>query len=286
MNRFYATAFIFIALIAFSCTDNDRTTVSPVEPELLGNMDNFTSACRANMRTIASQQIIYFASHEHYAATLEELGMAGVTCPQCGLDYFMEANESDFSIHCPLPSDPTHGSIIDGMATWTTFGGMVECQANIRTMVSANLIFYAENCRFANSLEELGFEDSTCPGCGNHYAYHTYDNGESFYISCPIPLFDCHGSFDSNSGFSWSASQGHEYECRANMRTIASQEVIYFANHGEYTENMEDIGMAGVVCPECGEPYILRAGGDKFYIECGKPSDPNHGCIDNGVASW
>lgn len=287
MKGYSITAFTLLALIAFACTDNNDTTVFPMEPEALNSFPGSVSECRANMRTIASQQIIYFATNSRYANTLEELGMAGTTCPGCGLEYIIEGTECDYSIHCPLPSDPTHGSIINGVPTWVSIGGQTECRANMRTIASANYIFYAGSSRYADSLEELGFGSSTCPGCGNQYTYYTYDNGESFYLSCPLPPFDCHGFVDSNSGYSWSSTEARD-ECRANMRTIASQEVIYFAYHSEYTENLEDLGLAGVVCPGCGDPYVIQVSenGEKFYLECGMPTDPTHGHIDNGVASW
>ena len=288
MTRFYATAFILIALIAFSCTDSDDNTVSPVEPELLGNIDSNAQACRANMRTIASQQVIYFATHDRYAATLEELGMAGITCPECGLEYVIEATECDCSIHCPLPTEPTHGSIINGVATWGPGEAEEElCRNNMMMIANACIYFFSQNERYPDDLEELGITCLNCPTCGDSYIYNSSDE-TSFYLGCPNLPEPGHGYIDDGVA-SWTPwPPDPQSLCRLYMRTIVSQEVIYFANHGEYTENMEDIGMAGVVCPECGEPYILAVSGngDEFYIECGKPSDPTHGYIDNGVASW
>jgi prepilin-type N-terminal cleavage/methylation domain-containing protein len=69
--------------------------------------------------------------------------------------------------------------------------------------------------------------------------------------------------------------------CRANMRTIASQEVIYFAASDTYTTDMNDIGMSGVVCPQ-NTPYTLSATTLVFNISCTNV----HGAIYNGVATW
>ncbi len=77
--------------------------------------------------------------------------------------------------------------------------------------------------------------------------------------------------------------------CRANMRTIASQETIYFMNHFHYTSMLSELEMTRVICPS-GEPYDLVAyeyGGVQntaFTITC--TFDPSHGEIDNGIASW
>lgn len=84
------------------------------------------NACRANMRTIASQEVIYFASNNEYADNLTSLNLAGVECPQ-GNAYVPQVGNvgggtnNSFTIPCPnLPgAPPEHGSIINGIATWT-----------------------------------------------------------------------------------------------------------------------------------------------------------------------
>jgi len=80
--------------------------------------------------------------------------------------------------------------------------------------------------------------------------------------------------------------------CRANMRTIASQEVIYFATSGVYTNVLADLGLTGVVCPGTGGAHGLNVadlGNDpsaSFTINCPQASPLFHGEIVNGVASW
>jgi type IV pilus assembly protein PilA len=74
--------------------------------------------------------------------------------------------------------------------------------------------------------------------------------------------------------------------CRANMRTIASQEVIYFAEHSEYTTDMGATGlnMSGVRCPTPGVYTFVNTTSEIFNIQC--PGAGTHGNIANGVASW
>jgi len=78
--------------------------------------------------------------------------------------------------------------------------------------------------------------------------------------------------------------------CRANMRTIASQEVIYFATAGVYSNALTDLGISGVVCPGTQEPHQLDVAdlgsqpSASFTITC--LDGPSHGNIDNGIASW
>lgn len=76
------------------------------------------NACRANMRTIASQETIYLASHETYTQNLADLEMTGVTCPT-GAAFNLDVPTSDeFSINCT--NAVSHGSIINGVASWQT----------------------------------------------------------------------------------------------------------------------------------------------------------------------
>jgi len=77
--------------------------------------------------------------------------------------------------------------------------------------------------------------------------------------------------------------------CRANMRTIASQEVIYFMHHMVYTDDMAALGLSSVMCPR-GIPYAVSVAeyngvpDASYLIVC--ENDPTHGNIDNGIASW
>jgi len=75
--------------------------------------------------------------------------------------------------------------------------------------------------------------------------------------------------------------------CRVNMRTIASQEVIFFAQNGHYTSDISDLGLGDIRCPKHGA-YVLTVDdidseeACSFTVAC--PGD--HGCINNGLTSW
>ena len=77
------------------------------------------NACRANMRTIASQEVIYFASAETYTNSLADLDMEGVACPTEGAAYtFTGLTTNVLNIQCPNG----HGEISDGVASWRDSG--------------------------------------------------------------------------------------------------------------------------------------------------------------------
>ena len=72
------------------------------------------NACRANMRTIASQEVIYFAEHETYVANLASIEMAGVLCPASAAYILGVPTSDEFNISCPTG----HGEILNGVASW------------------------------------------------------------------------------------------------------------------------------------------------------------------------
>ncbi len=74
--------------------------------------------------------------------------------------------------------------------------------------------------------------------------------------------------------------------CRANMRTIASQDAIFHAQNGNYAPNVTSLAMEGVLCPESATAsYTVTGDVDNFSITC--PDEPVlHGTIIDGVASW
>ncbi len=80
--------------------------------------------------------------------------------------------------------------------------------------------------------------------------------------------------------------------CRANMRTLAGQEVMYMANHSNlYTNALADLGFAGLGCPSSGtSEYTLAtavlAGGESSYTVTCPTSATGHGDIANGLPSW
>lgn len=210
MRYFMLIITMIILALSTACTSAGDDITSPATPELLNSENNFdthTTECRANMRTIASQAVIYFAMNETYPANMEEMGLpySEMTCPECGLTYEFSGDHKTYFLNCPLPNDPNHGFVDNGYVSWA---------------------------------------------------------GEN-----PDPS-------------EW------ENICRANMQTIASQAVIFFATHDRFPNTQEEIEMAGVVCPACGQEYVLIGSETEFYVGCSMPTDPNHGNIDNFIPSW
>ncbi len=77
------------------------------------------NACRANIRTIASQDAIYHAQTGAYAATVTALDMEAVRCANAtGAVYLVDGTTETFSVTCAAA--PSHGNIVDGVASWTT----------------------------------------------------------------------------------------------------------------------------------------------------------------------
>ena len=87
--------------------------------------------------------------------------------------------------------------------------------------------------------------------------------------------------------FSDVADSAKRNACRANMRTIASQEAIYQAGvannlYGTLTQ----IGMEEVRCPSNDAASYTGMTSTSLTVICGAVVDPLHGRIDEGVPSW
>ena len=88
--------------------------------------------------------------------------------------------------------------------------------------------------------------------------------------------------------FSDVSASAQRNACRANMRTIAGQETIYYAQNNAFGAQAA-IGLDGVVCPTGTSYTISLAPGPggiantSYTITC--PTS-GHGKINNGVASW
>lgn len=80
------------------------------------------------------------------------------------------------------------------------------------------------------------------------------------------------------------AENSRRATCRANMRTIASQQVIYIVKYSTYADNLDDLGLSGVMCPSR-QPYTITGTASSYSIHCIAP-DVAHGNIVNGVISW
>ena len=281
--RFFSLICVVILLVlSMSCIQTDQLMSSPLEPDLQAgkNGQSYTEYCRANMRTIAGQQTIYFAGHSSYATTLEQLGMAGLTCAECGLEYMLTGTDTSYSVFCPSPLDPNHGNIVDGIVSWT-YPPSYECHGNMLQLISAQANYYTQYGRYADSIEELGQSYKQCPEC--NLPYIVTGSETEYTIECPLPSLPNHGKI-RNGVPSWFIPD-HD-NCRANMRLIAGQETIYFAGNNCYTSSLEDLGLAGMFCFECKLTYILTATDSTYAVYCPSPLDPNHGNIIDGVPSW
>jgi|GEM_PF-755854 len=284
--------FVSLLMLSTSCLNPGDNLTSPVIPDLQNKGNNIDSPvweCRANMRALASACVIYFVSHETYPVNLSALGepYSLMTCPECSLPYELKGNENSCSVICPMPFESCHGYITNGVSSWFSEGG---CQSNMTEIADETVVFFADNGRYPYDLEEIGMENLQCPVCATPYVYILSSFEEGVFIGCPLPPYSNHG-FILNGSASWLPEQTLEHNCHENMRTIASQAVIFYAMNDRYPYDLEEMGMEYVVCRSCEASYIYyiyegSSGYPACYIECPLQIDPNHGNIDDGVASW
>ena len=212
MRVFLAVMFLISLVLSAGCTTSSDDITSPPIPSLQNTEDNITGdiyECRANMRTIAGQMVVFFATNNYYPNTMEEIGMAGVVCPTHGNEYLLIGTESEFYIECGLPQLPNHGNIDNGVPSWHNQHADPNdwediCRAHMRTIAGQATIFFASNNHYPNTLKEIGMEGVFCPACGNEY--QLIGTEEEFFVGCPMPLSPNHGNIE-NGVPSWHEEQ-------------------------------------------------------------------------------
>lgn len=77
--------------------------------------------CRSHMQSIATSEAMFYGTYNRYG-TMDEMLEAGfgpyLTCPGCHLDYVIDPGQDTYTLICPLPSSPNHGSVVDGVFSW------------------------------------------------------------------------------------------------------------------------------------------------------------------------
>ena len=90
------------------------------------NPSEYLEYCQSNMMSLTTACSMYYGIYNRFPEKLCDLGISGVMdnwdlmCPACSLLYIYETDVSGqtFTIHCPLPTDPNHGSVVDGIPSW------------------------------------------------------------------------------------------------------------------------------------------------------------------------
>ena len=173
--------------------------------------------CHGNMTSLSSACAIFYATYNQYPEELSELGTSGIysdwddPCPACGELYNYSTDlYSTFTIQCPMPTDPTHGYVIDGVCSWPpdTSGCQDACRSNMMSLACGCVMFYGSENRYPVHLKELGISgvmgnwDIVCPGCGELYSYSSDPDGQTYLLHCPLPNDPGHG-FIEDGIVSW-----------------------------------------------------------------------------------
>jgi hypothetical protein len=174
----------------------------PLDPSL------WAAFCHANMRSLASACAMYYGKYNVYPSELDDLIQEGfipfeLKCPECNQPYLYSSEdlETTYLIRCPVPVDPNHGYVEDGVCHWPPdppFAG--ECRSQMRALASGMAMFYGKENRYPYHLSELGTSgimenwDDPCPACGEIYEYSTDPQCTTYVVRCPAPIDPVHGS--------------------------------------------------------------------------------------------
>ncbi len=173
--------------------------------------------CHSNMSSLASACAMFYGVNNRDPEELSELGTSGIyeywdePCPDCGELYHYSTDlYSTFTIQCPMPTDPNHGYVIDGVCSWPpdTSGCQEACRNNMQSLFSGCAMFYGSENRYPAHLKELGISgvmenwDLVCPSCGELYSYSSDPACTTCVIQCPLPWDPGHG-FIEDGIISW-----------------------------------------------------------------------------------
>jgi len=259
--------------------------------------------CHGNMEALSDGVCQFYGKYNQYPGSLDDLAainprLCSLTCPTCSLQYEYETDINDnFLIRCPLPEDPDHGFIDNGLPSWPPdpSNWQQACQNYMMHTASACAMYYGKYNEYPEDLQDLVDEGYLpvvyqCPAC-NIPLHYTRDTLEASYtIHCPLPSDPTHGYIIDGIAFFPPDTTGSEEACRSNMICLATAMAMYYGKYNEYPEELEDLGTSGIYeywytpCPACGRMYNYWTDAEGIY--CPLPWDPGHGSVYDGMISW
>jgi len=233
--------------------------------------------CHGNMRAIALGVAMFYGLEGRYPDSLEELAsvdprLPDLVCPSCSLAYEWDTDGFEgYLLGCPLPEDPDHGYVKDGVPYWppdpSAWPGI--CHGNMTTLAAGLAQYFGMYNLYPAELEGLvaeGILDElpVCPECGGYYLYKT-DCQTTYTVECPLPSDPNHG-WITDGECSWPPdTSGCTEACRSNMCCLATAMAMYYGKENRYPEELRDLGASGIMenwyipCPACGRIYKSTA---------------------------
>lgn len=162
--------------------------------------------CRSNMRSLASACAMYYGMYSCYPDSIEDLQeffsipVDSIHCPVNG-EYIFSGDDENYCIACPSNETLSHGNIVNGTVSWPPDPSdyLEICRSNMRCLATACAMYYGYNNRYPEVLSDLEEVmenwDLECPAYASIYLYETNQEGDSYTLTCPLPLHPNHGCF-------------------------------------------------------------------------------------------
>ncbi len=191
--------------------EHPRSFDNPPDCELSEQtLDSHLEVCRSCMKTIATAESMYYGDYNTYTEHFPNLRSTGVwmyeaediLCPECRIQFYLNCSSSEhYTLSCPLPREPNHGCIVDGIPQWPPEpcpDPLMYCRLHMHTIATLEAMYYAEWGIYTDSFDELettGGLGSTmfCPGCDQQYDLRC-PRDQTYILTCPMPSDPIHGS--------------------------------------------------------------------------------------------
>ena len=205
MIRFSILLIPFIVIT--SCVDTGQNVTQPVTGHSSGWHDggSVEEICHEYLVSLGVAQSMYYGMYNEYADDIEDLQelfpfpVESIYCPVNG-EYIFSVDDESYCIACPSNVIPSHGYILNGVVSWTPDPSecFKYCQSNMRSLATACTMYYGLNNRYPEELSDLEEVmqnwDLECPAYASIYLYETNPEGDSYTITCPLPVDPNHGS--------------------------------------------------------------------------------------------
>ncbi len=194
-------------IVMTACVDSGQSVMQPVSGHSSSWHDTGDSEdlCHKYLVSLGVAQAMHYGMYNEYADNIEDLQeffsipVDSMHCPVNG-EYIFSCDDDNYCIACPSNEMMSHGNIINGIVSWPPDPSnyLEACRSNMWCLATACAMYFGHHNCYPEVLSDLKeFMQNwnvECPACTSIYLYETNQEGDSYTITCPLPVGPNHGS--------------------------------------------------------------------------------------------